>query len=718
MLYCVCLRPLPKNNPMSQKSLETEKNRASLELLYHISRELASNLDLRSVLERVLFLAMRYVKAIRGSIIVLDDNGRPLESAVIAGDQVLDRSTQRLRATLERGLAGWVVRNRQPALVRDTLQDERWTFLNYETREDNSKAKSAVCAPLMVHDRLVGVLTLVHPQVNYFTQDHLDLIQAIADQAGIAVLNARLYSESQQQVRVMTALTETAAIITASLNLEEVFMRILDQVMTALSVQAACLALVETNPKEMVVRAAKGWAQGELVKATIKMGQGVAGWAAQEGRAVIVNEAPNDERFDSETQTRIGYPVRAIACGPLKYHSQVIGVIEAVNPQSGAFNTDALLLLTGIGSLAGTAIRHAQLFERLQAAHQSYRELFEDSIDPILITDWNGQIIEANRKAMLSSGYDRDTLQSITVQQLHTIDQDQVGKQFENLTSGTTISYESSLRTRSGHEIPIRVYARQVNLEGKLLLQWILRDITESKNLDNLREDLTSMIYHDLRSPLANVVSSLEILSTLVPENDETIPSLVNIALRSTERIQRLTNSLLDISRLEAGQPVGNRQIYPLRSIIQEAYELIKPIADNKEQSIQLILPEDLPHLHVDIDMIRRVLVNLLENASKYSPPGSFIQIGALTENEWVRVWVQDNGPGIPASEHERIFSKFTRLSSRDSTVKGLGLGLAYCRLAIEAHQGRIWVESEPGEGARFIFQLPLTESREAFLAN
>lgn len=703
---------------MSQKSLETEKNRASLELLYHISRELASNLDLRSVLERVLFLAMRYVKAIRGSIIVLDDNGRPLESAVIAGDQVLDRSTQRLRATLERGLAGWVIRNRQPALVKDTLQDERWTFLSYETREDNSKAKSAVCAPLMVQDRLVGVLTLVHPQTNYFTQDHLDLMQAIADQASIAVLNARLYSESQQQVRVMTALTETAAIITASLNLEEVFMRILDQVMTALSVQAACLALVEINPKEMVVRAAKGWAQGEPVKATIKMGQGVAGWAAQEGRAVIVNEAPNDERFDGETQTRIGYPVRAIACGPLKYHSQVIGVIEAVNPQSGAFNTDALLLLTGIGSLAGTAIRHAQLFERLQAAHQSYRELFEDSIDPILITDWNGQIIEANRKAMLSSGYDKDTLQSITVQQLHTIDQDQVGKQFENLTSGTTISYESSLRTRSGHEIPIQVYVRQVNLEGKLLLQWILRDITESKNLDNLREDLTSMIYHDLRSPLANVVSSLEILSTLVPENDETIPSLVNIALRSTERIQRLTNSLLDISRLEAGQPVGNRQIYPLRSIIQEAYELIKPIADNKEQSIQLILPEDLPYLHVDIDMIRRVLVNLLENASKYSPPGSFIQIGALTENEWVRVWVQDNGPGIPASEHERIFSKFTRLSSRDSTVKGLGLGLAYCRLAIEAHRGRIWVESEPGEGARFIFQLPLTESKEAFLAN
>jgi PAS domain S-box-containing protein len=701
---------------MTQETPETETTRASLELLYHVSRELASNLDLRTVLERVLFLAMRYTKAIRGSIIVLDDNERPLESAVISGGQVMDRSTQRLRSTLDHGLAGWVVRHKEPALVVDTGLDERWTFLKYEKAEENAGSKSAVSAPLMVRDRLVGVITLVHPQPNYFTKDHLTLVETIAEQAGIAVLNARLYTESQRQVRVMSALAETAATITASLNLEDVFLRILDQIIVALSVQAVCLALVEADHDEMVVRAAKGWENTQPTKKVIKVGQGISGWVAQEGKALIVHEAAKDDRFDHEVVARTGLDIKAIACAPLKYHGHVIGVIEAINPKEGAFDSDALLLLTGIGGLAGTAVRHAQLFERLQAAHQSYRELFEDSIDSILITNWLGTIVEANRKAILSSGYDKETLRSTTVQQLHMIDVDQVGEKFEKLTSESTISYESRMRTRSGHEIPVRVYVHQVNIEGTPLVQWILRDITESKNLDNLREDLISMIYHDLRSPLANVVSSLDILSTLLPEDDETLPSLVSIALRSTERIQRLTNSLLDISRLEAGQPVGNRQQSPILPIIQEAYELVQPLAENKDQHINLILPEKLPNVFVDIDMIRRVIVNLLENASKYTPPGSMVQLGAKTVGDFIQVWVQDDGPGIPASEQERIFSKFTRLGNRETASKGLGLGLAYCRLTVEAHKGSIWVESEPGNGARFIFQLPIFASDEALI--
>ena len=190
-------------------------------------------------------------------------------------------------------------------------------------------------------------------------------------------------------------------------------------------------------------------------------------------------------------------------------------------------------------------------------------------------------------------------------------------------------STKSRLRTKSGHELPIQVYVRPVSLEGSELVQWILRDISERKNLDSMREDLISMIYHDIRSPLANIVSSLEILDTLVPEEDETIPSLVRIALRSTERIQRLTNSLLDISRLEAGQPVGNRQHCQLLPILLEAYELMNPVAENKKQQIDTIFAPDLPWIYADADMIRRAIVNLLENASKYSPLEKIIQMGA-----------------------------------------------------------------------------------------
>jgi signal transduction histidine kinase len=108
--------------------------------------------------------------------------------------------------------------------------------------------------------------------------------------------------------------------------------------------------------------------------------------------------------------------------------------------------------------------------------------------------------------------------------------------------------------------------------------------------------------------------------------------------------------------------------------------------------------------------MIRRVVTNLLENASKYSPQGGEIEVGAKQDGGQILVWVGDNGLGIPAAEHERIFNKFTRLKPENSP-KGLGLGLAYCRLAIQAHGGHIWVESEVGTGSRFTFSIPVEQS-------
>jgi signal transduction histidine kinase len=132
----------------------------------------------------------------------------------------------------------------------------------------------------------------------------------------------------------------------------------------------------------------------------------------------------------------------------------------------------------------------------------------------------------------------------------------------------------------------------------------------------------------------------------------------------------------------------------------------IESTINNKNQTIQYQVQENLPRVLIDQDMIRRVVTNLLENASKYSPPGNDIEIGARSEARQVYIWVQDHGGGIPASEQERIFDKFTRLTSNNGP-KGLGLGLAYCRLAVLAHGGRIWVDSELGVGSRFIFSLP-----------
>lgn len=697
---------------MTLQNKENELTRSSLELLYNISRELATALDLRTVLQRVLFLSMHNIGAISGSLIALDDNGQPFESAILYGSQVFERTNQQLRATLDYGLAGWVTRQRQAVLMPDTSQDERW-LRRPDDAPDRTGPKSALSVPLLVRDRLVGVMTLVHPEPGSFTLDHLALIQAIADQAGIAVLNARLYAESQRQARVMTAVAESAGVITASLHLDEVLQRILEQISQALNTEAVSLALIDQQEEVLEFRAATGGKGQSIVGLRLEMGKGISGWVAREGRGVVVPDVNEDPRFYAEIDKITGFETKAIACAPIRSRGQVLGVLEAVNPVDGFFDPDALLVLTGIGSLAGTAIRHAQLFEQLQAAHQRYRELFEDSIDPILITDWNGHIVEANRQAESMTDFRDDAMRRLRVSQLHQLDDEKLGATFENLASGDTLSYESTLQTRTGREVPIQVNVRQVDIDNVPHLQWILRDITERKNLETLRNDLISMIYHDLRSPLANIVSSLDVIISISSmEEDPTLKSLLEIALRSTERIQRLTNSLLDISRLEAGQPIVDLKPTDPKSMMQEVIEALAPIAKNKEQRLDLNLPAETPLVLADGDMIRRVLSNLVENAIKFAPAGGLVSAGAKRDGEWVQMWVEDNGPGIPKSEHESIFDKYTRLHAKEGP-KGIGLGLAYCRLAVEGHHGRIWVESNPGEGSRFAFTLPVIAESE-----
>ena len=164
-------------------------------------------------------------------------------------------------------------------------------------------------------------------------------------------------------------------------------------------------------------------------------------------------------------------------------------------------------------------------------------------------------------------------------------------------------------------------------------------------------------------------------------------------------------------NRLEAGQPITNIQPVDPQTLVEDALDAVLPIAKNKNQSVTTHISEDLPIVMVDIDMIKRVLINLLENAIKFTPPEGRIRVGASVEDGFVQLWVDDTGPGIPPEKQSHIFDKFTRLREKGGPA-GFGLGLAYCRLAVEGHGGRIWVENLPKGGAYFAFTLP-TETDE-----
>jgi len=681
-----------------------DRTRALLELLYHVSREVATALDLRTVLQRVLFEALKNVGGERGSIVVLDDSGKTVDATIVFGEEVHDHTTRQLQDMIERGLAGWVVQNRKSALVPDTSKDPRWLPRTGDL-EKKTGSKSALCVPVLARERLVGVLTLVHSTPNAFGKEHLELMQAIADQAGIAVLNARMYTESQRQTMVMSALAESATTINSTLRLDEVLSRILNQTIQALQVETAALALKDpASSGELVFRAATGQNAGHVRDKHIYGDRGLAGIVMRTGRGIIVPNV-NAESLFTSADIIGGIETRAVALAPIQSQANPIGVLEAINPISGTFDPDAMLVLTGLGGLAGTAIQNAQLFERLEATNKRYRELFDESTDPIILTNWKGQITEVNRMAGEILGYEGKTLEAMSIDQVHEVNREKTGSDFENLNSYQTCSYESVLHPNDGRTVYAQVNVRVVQFEDSEMLQWTLHDISERKLLDDLRNDLTSMVYHDLRSPLANIISSLDILGGIV-EKTETVASILNIAINSTTRIERLINSLLDINRIESGQQIVSQKAVNLGDLIQKTVQEVKPAITSRKQTLSTDILDDLPSVWVDEDMIRRVLINLVENATKFAPMQGSIQIGVNKEKNWVRVTVQDDGPGIPASEREHIFEKYTRLKESSKT-RGLGIGLAFCRLAVTGHGGEIGIDNNTKRGTKFYFTLP-----------
>ena len=231
------------------------------------------------------------------------------------------------------------------------------------------------------------------------------------------------------------------------------------------------------------------------------------------------------------------------------------------------------------------------------------------------------------------------------------------------------------------------------------------------KNLDRLRGDLIAMVYHDIRSPLTTITASLEVLSSLpLGAQDETAQSMIEIAQRSAKRIQHLVDSLLDIDRLESGQEIGSRAPASVQAIVDEAVRLVLPIAEIKGINVITSVDARLPDIYIDEEMILRVLINLLENAVKYSRGQGTIQVSLQQQDDMILTTIRDEGPGIAPDEQERIFQKYTRPNIL-ADGGGLGLGLAYCRLAVNSHGGQIWVESKPGNGAVFKFTLPTIRS-------
>ena len=222
---------------------------------------------------------------------------------------------------------------------------------------------------------------------------------------------------------------------------------------------------------------------------------------------------------------------------------------------------------------------------------------------------------------------------------------------------------------------------------------------------ERLRNSLLSAISHDLRTPLAALVGLADSMSMTQPPLTEQQTEIAVSMREEALRMNSLVNNLLDMARLQAGAVKLNRQWQPIEEVVGSAIKAMGPTIASYH--VKVNLPENLPLLEFDTVLIERVFSNLLENAVKYTPLGSTIEIGATPgADHHVDIWVEDNGPGLPAGKEEEIFKKFER-DMKESATPGVGLGLTICRAIVEAHGGTIRAENRRGDGARFVFSLP-----------
>jgi signal transduction histidine kinase len=367
-------------------------------------------------------------------------------------------------------------------------------------------------------------------------------------------------------------------------------------------------------------------------------------------------------------------------------------------------------------------MEQAQPMSLMTDSSGPWQHLFDQSFDAVVLASLDGTILDANRQAEMFFSQGSEELTGRTIPALHSAEDRLPGE--DELAAGDPVAFRGIALVRAGVKgdllpCPVDVRVQAVQDGDRIICQWIYRDLANQLALEQLRQDLIVMLVHDLKSPLANVISTLELITPAIQKSrrDPELLLLLDLASRSSHQLKRLIDSLLDIRRLEAGQPLGQLAAVHLQKLAENAYEIEQPSLERRGIILRKELPDDLPPAYVDENMMERVLLNLLDNAVKYSGDGQYITIAARElDNTMLLMTVTDEGKGIPKEHRERIFDKYERIQG-DSASKGLGLGLAFCRLAVEAHGGRIWVDEAPGGGARFNVTMHIAPTHQTLVA-
>jgi PAS domain S-box-containing protein len=347
----------------------------------------------------------------------------------------------------------------------------------------------------------------------------------------------------------------------------------------------------------------------------------------------------------------------------------------------------------------------------LRESEERFRSLFENIPIGVYRMTPEGKILNANSTLLRMMGLDPNTdLGSLDFTEIaHERGYSREEFRVQMLKEGSVRGAEGVWRMRGGNFLYIRENAKVVLDERgePLYYEGTIEDITERKRIEQMKNEFLSIVSHELRVPLTAIHGSLG----WIAENSESLPErirkMVMIAARSSDRMVRMINDMLDIDKIESGKMVFYLRPLDVTPLVEHTLEANQPYAEQFRVNLNLI--QSLPGAKVkaDVDRFVQVLTNLLSNASKFSPPGESVGVTLSRENGMVRVAVTDRGPGIPEKYHGRVFQKFVQLPSSGTHQKGTGLGLNISKAMVEKMGGKIGFVSQPGQGATFYFDLP-----------
>jgi PAS domain S-box-containing protein len=532
------------------------------------------------------------------------------------------------------------------------------------------------------------------------------------------------YSKDQLTARSrdLAALLSVAEVATQSLDIEKILHDTLDKSLELLGFELGFIRTLDRENRNMLVRVARGLRSPEFLTGIAPIGterRNVSRIVFETKEPYVCIDIRKNPIYKNRSMEREG--VISTAAAPVMSKNRVLGIMVVGSRRLHRFRKREIKLLMAFGSQLGAALENAELYQDVTKSKAYIENLVENAADLIITTDLDDRILTWNRGAEVLFGYDKDEVIGkhlsilLPPERFHELEEMRAKVQI----SGALRDIEIRSKRKDGVMIYLSLSVSPIrDLEGKIVgFLRVAKDITEKKRyerrlkeLDKMKSDFVSNVSHELRTPLTSIKGSVDnMLDGLTGSLNEKQVRYLSRIKSNTDRLSRLINDLLDLSRIEAGRVEVRPTTLPLAALAEEVAEHLKALA--AEKLIRIEVPSADPSVTVwaDRDKVTQVLMNLIGNAVKFTPQGGKVSVAVEKNgNDYIQISVADTGPGILPEERNRIFSKFYQVANIEKQKpKGSGLGLAISKALVEMHGGKIWMESEIGRGSTFYFTLP-----------